>query len=89
MIDDISNLMTANLFFLNVLGSIHTISYNLYGLQPASIYEVAALARNRFGWSGKMRLFVVVYFLMYLLCFLDNSKIIRFATGGDGEFYIN
>uniref|UniRef100_T1GNL9 Ig-like domain-containing protein n=1 Tax=Megaselia scalaris TaxID=36166 RepID=T1GNL9_MEGSC len=47
-------------------GSIHTISYNLYGLQPASIYEVAALARNRFGWS-------------------DNSKIIRFATGGDVE----
>ncbi|XP_055920002.1 hemicentin-2 [Eupeodes corollae] len=47
-------------------GPIHTTAYNLRGLQPASLYEVAVLARNRFGWS-------------------DNSKIVRFATGGEVE----
>ncbi|XP_055372548.1 protein amalgam [Condylostylus longicornis] len=47
-------------------GSIHVTTYTLRGLQPASVYEVAVTARNRFGWS-------------------DNSKIIRFATGGEVE----
>lgn len=47
-------------------GPIHTIGYTLNGLKPASVYEVAVISRNRFGWS-------------------DNSKIFRFATGGEIE----
>ncbi|CAD7087963.1 unnamed protein product [Hermetia illucens] len=45
-------------------GPMHTTSYSLKGLQPASVYEVAVTSRNRYGWS-------------------DNSKIVRFATGGE------
>lgn len=44
----------------------HTTSYSLKGLQPASVYEVAVTSRNRYGWS-------------------DNSKIVRFATGGESK----
>ncbi|XP_059608841.1 opioid-binding protein/cell adhesion molecule homolog [Phlebotomus argentipes] len=32
-------------------GPIHTSSYELRGLSPASVYEVVVAARNRYGWS--------------------------------------
>lgn len=64
--------MYAICFFLTSrirTGPIHTIGYTLKGLMPASVYEVAVLSRNRFGWS-------------------DTSRIIRFATSGESEYFV-
>ncbi|XP_055298942.1 limbic system-associated membrane protein isoform X2 [Sitodiplosis mosellana] len=37
-------------------GPIHTTGYTLRGLEPASVYEVAVVSRNRFGWSDSSRI---------------------------------
>lgn len=44
-------------FFVRIrTGPIHTTGYTLKGLMPASVYEVAVVSRNRFGWSDTSRI---------------------------------
>lgn len=44
-------------FFCGIqTGPIHTTGYTLKGLMPASVYEVAVVSRNRFGWSDNSRI---------------------------------
>uniref|UniRef100_A0A1A9V6E6 Neurotrimin n=1 Tax=Glossina austeni TaxID=7395 RepID=A0A1A9V6E6_GLOAU len=38
------------------IGSIYTTSFTLYGLHPASIYQVVVLARNHYGWSDSSKI---------------------------------
>uniref|UniRef100_A0A1I8PCA4 Uncharacterized protein n=1 Tax=Stomoxys calcitrans TaxID=35570 RepID=A0A1I8PCA4_STOCA len=38
------------------IGPIYTTTYTLYGLYPASIYQVVVLARNHFGWSDSSKI---------------------------------
>lgn len=40
----------------DILGPIHSTGYNLRGLEPASVYEVSVVSRNRFGWSDSSRI---------------------------------
>ncbi|XP_061390259.1 neogenin [Musca vetustissima] len=38
------------------IGPIYTTTYTLYGLYPASIYQVVVLARNHYGWSDSSKI---------------------------------
>lgn len=43
-------------FSEHATGPIHTTGYNLRGLEPASVYEVSVVSKNRFGWSDSSRI---------------------------------
>lgn len=65
---------------LKRLGPIHTTGYTLRGLMPASVYEVAIVSRNRFGWSDSSKImrfatsgeskFTVMLFIAFFSQFL-------------------
>lgn len=57
--DDNSIVVEIGMVYCNFVictGPIHTTGYNLRGLEPASVYEVSVVSRNRFGWSDSSRI---------------------------------
>uniref|UniRef100_A0A1A9WF32 Ig-like domain-containing protein n=1 Tax=Glossina brevipalpis TaxID=37001 RepID=A0A1A9WF32_9MUSC len=47
---------TSHLLVWQTERSIYTTSFTLYGLHPASIYQVVVLARNHYGWSDSSKI---------------------------------